>query len=123
MTENSWIANDMIFITGGKGFGIHPTGNNICLGSEQFVQDIMSNHRVPGGTPKVIREVMEIVLKIDREVRIGKQRTITTNLRAPGFKQRNNQRIRLGAATRHDTKHFKPSKVRAKPSLHSDRQK
>ena len=121
MASDSWIANDMIFVTAGKGYGVHPTGNTICLGTEQSINDILAKGRTPAGTPSAIKETFEAILKIKREVEHGKQRTVTSNLRAPGFKQRSNKRIRPGVTTRYDTKHFKPTKVRTKPSLHTTR--
>lgn len=38
LSSDKWIASDMIFLTGGKGFGIADNGNTVCIGEEKDIQ-------------------------------------------------------------------------------------
>ena len=35
---DKWIANDMIFLTGGKSYGIAANGDTVCIGDEKDIQ-------------------------------------------------------------------------------------
>jgi len=72
MEVSSWIENDMIFVTGGHGYGIHPLGATICLGTVEAVKEILHNSRTPAGTSAAIKETFEKIFVVRKEIKDGK---------------------------------------------------
>ena len=44
---DKWIASDMIFVTGGNGYGIADNGDTVCIGNEKDIQSYLSGGILP----------------------------------------------------------------------------
>jgi hypothetical protein len=108
MANSDWISNDMIYITGGHGYGVHPTGETVCLGSVESINNILAAGRTPAGTSKAIKETFEMIFKIKREVTNGKQsKPIVQSGRKYRAGKTRDKRIRLTPITKHQSNDFK----------------
>jgi len=108
MADSYWIANDMIFVTGGKSYGIHYSGKTVCLGNEQSVKDILKTEEIPQERPSIVKETLQVILKIQREVNSGKQSkpTVQSGRKYRAGKARD-KRVRLTPITKHQSNDFK----------------
>ena len=124
---DSWIANDQIFITGHKAFGIHSNGATVCLGNEVDVKQALATRTIPEsiwGIPRLILE--KIIMNLEKEGKYGEpDRTIPTmeaGLRAPHTKQRNNFRVRSLVASRRVALNTKLPSIKQQSAIYSDEQ-
>jgi hypothetical protein len=69
---DKWIANDMIFIARGEGFGVADNGATVCIGSEKDIQSYLDGGVMPdsirGRGRQVLIEIKE-VLKGEEDAR------------------------------------------------------
>jgi len=125
--NDSWIANDQIFITGHKAFGIHSAGATVCLGNESDIKQALATRTIPEsiwGIPRLILE--KIIMSLEKEGKYGESdRTIPTmeaGLRAPNTKQRNNFRVRSLVASRRVALNAKLPSIKQQSAIYSDEQ-
>ncbi len=71
-SADKWIASDMIFVTGGKGYGIAANGDTVCIGDEKDIQPYLSGGVLPdsiwGRGRQVLIEIKEF-LKREEDAR------------------------------------------------------
>ena len=63
------VAGDMIFVTGGKGYGIADNGDTVCIGDEKDIQTFLSSGVLPdsirGRGRQVLIEIKEILKGVE----------------------------------------------------------
>ena len=67
MGDNYWI-NEMVFLTGGKAFGVHKSGKTSCLGIENAIKEILISKTIPREMPILVKETLEIILQVEKEL-------------------------------------------------------
>ena len=72
--DNYWLG-ETVFVTVGKGFGVHPSGKSICLGTEQSIKDILAAGKAPRDITGAIKETYESILIIEKELAYGKSKS------------------------------------------------
>jgi hypothetical protein len=119
MNGDYWSEDGLIFYHNGEGWAIHPSGKTICLCHRDSTDRILKGEiKVETVKNDLQRETLEKIIKTRGDLGYG-EREIDTTLRASDIKQRNNQRIRLGATPRNKLQNFKLPKTNSFPSLHS----
>jgi len=62
-SPDKWIASDMIFVTGGQGFGVADNGDTVCIGAERDIQSYLAGgvmtDSIRGRAREVLTEVKE----------------------------------------------------------------
>ena len=66
---DKWIANDMIFLTGGKGYGIAANGDTVCIGDEKDIQAYLAGgvmaDSIQGRGRQVLIEIKEFLKELE----------------------------------------------------------
>ncbi len=66
---DKWIANDMIFLTGGKGYGIAANGDTVCIGDEKDIQAYLAGgvtaDSIQGLGRQVLIEIKEFLKELE----------------------------------------------------------
>ena len=64
-SSDRWIASDMIFLTGGKGYGIAANGDTVCIGDEKDIQAYLAggvmSENIRGLGRQVLIEIKEFL--------------------------------------------------------------
>ena len=68
-SSDKWIANDMIFVTGGKGYGIVDNGDTVCIGDEKDIQGYLAGgimaENIRGLGCQVLIEIKEFLKELE----------------------------------------------------------
>ena len=68
-TNDKWIAGDMVFVTGGKGYGIAANGDTVCIGDEKDIQAYLAGgvmaDSIQGRGRQVLIEIKEFLKELE----------------------------------------------------------
>lgn len=124
-STGGWIVGDYVYVTGSKGYGLLENGQTICLGKESDIKESLATKNIPDSIRGLSRVVLEKIIIQNLEEIDGKSAesanpvpAVTATLRAPGAKQRNNQRVRPIITVRHFALNTKLPSIEQQFALH-----
>jgi len=85
-----WLLDDLVFATGGKGFGVAPNGTTVCLGAVDKVVQAIETKVIPVDWLPAVKEVVQRIIEIREVIQSGKSRATDQfkAVRVRGFRNR-----------------------------------